>query len=258
MNSFLFYGLILFLLFCPVSGWSQTGVSPADPVSPLALLGNPSDTASYVQVNYSNPYGISSLMNISLKLNKPVPGGLLIADVETIGIPGYYEYLFGFGYGLIVAPGLLLGLNLDAVLAPPFGSIRRQFHVGSSVFGMARFSASMLSCFYIDNWTSLWNSQSNRLEKPRFSICINTKTRGDVTLISGLSYTKSRKPIIRFGVSILADARHTIIAGLQSGPPGFWTGYKFSNNRFDVLFTLEAGSFFGLEPASSFRYSMNQ
>ena len=254
MNPFLFATVLLILLFNPLKGWSQIGVSPGDPIHPLSLLADPSDINPYLLVSYTSPFGIPSLSNFGIKLNQPVSQGLLVVDADMIGIPGYYQYYFGVAYCLIPGPGMLLGLNLNAVLNAALESDPRKLSLGSSFFGAINFQSSIQSCIYFDNWTGLWNSPDKPSQKPRLSASLKAKTNSDVVLVSGITYAKSCRPLIRLGISILAGSSHTIVAGMQTGPVGFWTGYRYSQKKLDFLFTLQAGGVFGFEPGTSFKY----
>lgn len=254
MNSFLFLFISFLLFLSPISGRTQVGLNQADPIHPISLFHDHSDTRRYLRLSYCNPYGVSSLSIGSLKYNQPVYNGLLSLESSWAGIPGYYQYGLSIGYILKIGRGVMAGVFLNGLLMPSIQSSPRLLSPGSSFFGVARFSSKVQTCINIDNWTGLCFSKHESYQNPCFSFSINVTTPGDIVLISGLSYPKGSRPMARLGLSILAGPDHTIVGGLQTGPLGFWTGYKFHYNRLDFLLTLRAGSAFGLEPATSIQY----
>ena len=245
------------LLLTPLSVMSQVGFNASDPISPLNLLDDLSDSRRYFQVSYCSPYGIPSLSNMGLRLNQPLSRGRIAAETSWSGIPGYYQYSFGLGYMIAISPGIITGVYLNAVLLPSFQSFPRRISPGSSLFAAVNAGNKLSVSVFVDNWTGLWTNWSGSWQHPRFSAIMRLKIPDNFIIVSGLSYPKGGKVLGRLGVSVLAGADHTIMAGVQSSPVGFWIGYRFTHKQLDFLFTIQAGGVFGYEPGTSLKFLMN-
>jgi hypothetical protein len=257
MNSFLFRSIAICFFLVPHCLWAQTGTASSHPLHPLQLLAESNNHQGYIKLAYSSPYGIKSIQDFSIDMSFTVSHGLLLTETQRIGIKGYAQYHFGLGYALSIGDDIETALILNANLLPVYLSNKCRISPGSSFYSKFRVSENFGLNIFINNWTSLWLNGRFESQKANLSVIARLKTHERIDIISGLSYTNGFIPLIRVGVKIIADDSHTIVAGLQTGPSGFWFGYIFSMSRLDFILTIQSGGVFGYEPGSSMKYMLN-
>ncbi len=206
---------------------------------------------------YSSPYGIKSIQDFSLDMKIAVPRGLLLTAVQRIGIKGYGRYHFELGYALRIGEDIETALNLNAELFPANSSGKIRINPGSSFYSKFRVSDKFGLNIFINNWTSLWLDGEGRMQNASLSLIARLRSHERIDIISGLSFTTGFIPSIRVGVGIIASDSHLIVAGLQTGPSGFWFGYIFSMDSWDFTLSIQTGGIFGYEPGSSMKYMFN-
>ena len=146
---------------------------------------------------------------------------------------------------------------LNGDLSPRYLSGPYNISLGSSIYSSYNFADRAVCYIHLDRWTDLVLSEEYPGKEARFSFSSNFVASSEVNIIAGILYAKGRIPLLRFGISILTGQPHTFITGFQTGPVGFWLGYKLETHRLSFIFSMQTSGVFGYEPGSSFKYYLN-
>ena len=257
MNSFLLRCAIACLFLNPFSSIAQFGSGHSGPLGHVRLMGGDVFTNHSILLGYNSPFGIKSLKDLTLAYNRPVPGGFGIAGLNAFGIRGFLQYRAELAYVLTVGESLHAGLGLLADFYPSCGQLKSGVIPGSSFYLDYLMPGKFRVNIYFDNWTGLWASLDYPRGEARFSVISQFHPREDIGIMASFSIAKARFPLYSIGIAIKAGGSHQLMAGIKSGPAGFWFAYRYSRGRLELIISLSTGSTFGYEPGSSFRYHIN-
>ncbi len=198
--------------------------------------------------------GIKSIQDFHIDYKYAMPRGSIHAGFQIFGIKGYSQYHLEAGCALHINSDISTGVIISTDFMPSDVFGRHEIYLGSAIFSNIQVSNQFRMDIYLNNLTSLWFDRFSDLGGPGLSLIARISALDNVSVISGLNYTRGFSPVFRAGVAIIANQSHTIIAGLQTGPPGFWFGYSLVLKKMKFLITIQSGGVFGYEPGSSIKY----
>ena len=169
MNPFLFIFSLIALLLLPISVNSQVGAVYSDPVHPLRLLSETPGQERSLQISYASPYGIASLADFGIAYYQPVKRGVIIADLNWLGLTGYYKYHIGLGYAIVPGKSFMAGLSLHAEILPGLDPGHRRIIPGSSIFTCFNYREMIITRLRLDNLTAMFASPGFPLREALFS-----------------------------------------------------------------------------------------
>lgn len=242
-------------LLLPLPARSQQVMSGEGPAGLLNMLGSQPSAGRFIKFSYVSPYGVTNLSDAGLLYQQPAGRGRIVMEGFWTGIPGFYQFGAGMGYVLKAWQGIEGGVFINAALLPAFNSQPPGIRPSSAVLLVIEVIPALELHVFADQWAGYWISANSSSYSPRLSVGFRAAIPDDFEITGGLSYPGGGIPLMRLGLSVHAGKGHTVMAGIQTGPAGCWTGYRFESGGVEFVFYVSAGGIFGMEPGSSVKYT---
>ena len=256
MSLFYFPPLFLGFILFPVNSSGQACLNRLDQKSPLVCLSGQTDTTHFIGLRYTSPFGISSLNSVNLNYQLPLGHGRIVSEFHALGIPGYYQFKLGAGFGIRVDNNLTAFILLHAITSQIHGQGISKLSPGSSVYINYLQRGRFFTSLRIDDWPGFILSDKHYHFDPNIRINSQYFTYSGISLVFGLSYEAGLSPLLTGGLILHIGKLYKLGAGMQSGPTGFWIAFAFSRKNLDLIISLNSSGVFGYEPSTLFKYHL--
>lgn len=254
MSLFYYFTFFLGIILFPINSSAQSYLQSPGRKCPPGYLSNERDSSHFLSISYTSPYGLSSLTSLDLRYQRPLKRGRLISEVNTFGIPGYYQFKLGVGFRMQAGTHFSTGLFLNALIFQFNDPGIRKLFPGSSFFLSYKQPGRFFTFLRIDDWPGFLLSETHYPWDPNIRIHTEYISYSGISLMGGFSYEAGLSPLFTGGLMINTNKGFRLGAGMQSGPAGFWIASAFTRNKLDFIFSLNTSGIFGYEPSALFKY----